>query len=127
MTLRNGVRYLDGGWQRMVDDLQRICVDRGVEIRNGQKVAAVCAECEALLDRVRPDWRRAADHVTFRPRLVAATDRPASRRGGVAGRPLVAVPGTPDLFLAGDWVGPEGALVDASVSSGRAAGAAAGR
>lgn len=241
MTLRNGVRYLDGGWQRMVDDLQRICVDRGVEIRNGQKVDAVRAdgsayvvmvgggelrarrvivagspdlsarvlgelapisrewsaaarpasvaaldvgfpdgwgdrrpfvlgldtptylsvhapvadlapkghtlvhvmrylpsdespdgerdraECEALLDRVRPDWRRAADHVTFRPRLVAATDQPAARRGGVAGRPPVAVPGTPDLFVAGDWVGPEGALVDASVSSGRAAGAAAGR
>lgn len=241
MSLRNGVRYLDTGWQRMVDDLERVCVDRGVEIRKGRKVDAVRAgdaahvvvaageelrarrvvvagspdlsaqllgalapisrewraaarpasvaaldvgfpdgwgdrrpfvlgvdtptylsvhapvadlapkghtlvhvmrylpsdespdsgrdraECEALLDRVRPDWRRAADHVEFRPRLVAATDQPAARRGGVAGRPPVAVPGTTDLFVAGDWVGSEGVLVDASVSSGRAAGAAASR
>ena len=83
------------------------------------------AECEALLDRVRPDWTRAADHVSFRPRLVAATDQPVAERGGLAGRPPVVVPGTTGVFVAGDWVGPEGVLVDASVSSGRAAGVAA--
>ncbi|MEZ5245325.1 MAG: FAD-dependent oxidoreductase [Acidimicrobiales bacterium] len=241
MSLRNGVRYVDGGWQRMVDDLERVCVERGVEIRGGVKVDAVRgdgsryalaagdeelsarrvivagppslsarllgavapitrewgatarpasvaaldvgfpdgwedrrpfalgidtptylsvhapvadlapsghtlvhvmrylpsdetpdsgrdrAECEALLERVRPGWKRAADHVTFRPRLVAATDQPAAARGGLAGRPPVAVPGTTGLFVAGDWVGPEGVLADASVSSGRAAGEAAGR
>jgi hypothetical protein len=31
------------------------------------------------------------------------------------------VPGAPGLFLAGDWVGGEGQLADASLASGRAA------
>jgi hypothetical protein len=31
------------------------------------------------------------------------------------------VPGIPDLYLAGDWVGPEGFLVDASMASAQRA------
>ena len=241
MTARSGVRYVDGGWQTMVADLEKVAVDRGVEIRAGVKVDSIApdgaeyavaasgtalrarrvvvagspelaarllapvapvapswadaarpavvasldvgfpdswgarppfvlgidtptylsvhapvadlapeghtlvhvmrylpgnetpdrdrdrAECEALLDRVRPDWRRMADLVSFRPRLVAATDQPTVDRGGLSGRPEVLVPGTSGLFVAGDWVGRDGVLVDASVASGRAAGAAAGR
>ncbi len=244
MTLRNGVRYVDGGWQRMVDDLATVARDRGVEIRTGEKVtgveqdrdgrgagghvvrtstggvrarrvvvtgsATLVAEvlgarapvvhswaadarpsevasldvgfaggwhgrrpfalgidaptylslhapvadlapmghslvhvmrylpngethdrvhdreaCEALLDRVHPGWRDDADHVSFSPRLVAATDQPRADRGGLGGRPGVAVPGVDGVFVAGDWVGDVGVLVDASVASGRAAGLAA--
>lgn len=243
MSLEGGVRYLDGGWQTMVDDLEKIGRDRGVEIRAGAKVdlvrsvggahgftlaaagqelsarrvviagsaalaAALCgeiapvtktwaaqarpaevasldvgfghawedrhpfalgidtptylsvhapvadlapaghtlvhvmrylphdespdsdrdrADCEALLDRVDPEWRSRADHVSFRPRLVASTDQPAAALGGLGGRPSVEVPGAQGLFVAGDWVGPTGVLVDASVASGRAAGSAASR
>ncbi|MEQ8841205.1 MAG: FAD-dependent oxidoreductase [Acidimicrobiales bacterium] len=83
------------------------------------------AECEALLERVRPGWRHAADHVSFSPHLVAATDQPSAARGGLVARPSVSVPGAPGRFVAGDWVGPTGTLVDASVASGRAAGRAA--
>ncbi len=47
---------------------------------------------------------------------------------GLAARPAVRVPGSPGCFLAGDWVGPVGLLVDAALSSGAAAGReAAGR
>ncbi len=241
MSLDGGVRYLDHGWQTMVDDLTRLACDRDVAIRTGAKVesvtpagdgyrvsaghetvlttsvivagspalaatllgdhAPICrtwadvarpaavasldvgiaadwgehrpfalgidtptylsvhapvadlapeghtlvhvmrylpsteardaerdrAECEALLDRVRPDWRTVADHVAFRPHLVAATDQPSAATGGMAGRPPVMVPGTEGLFVAGDWVGPTGMLVDASVASGRAAGRLAAR
>jgi phytoene dehydrogenase-like protein len=41
---------------------------------------------------------------------------------GLAGRPAVAVPGPPGLYLAGDWVGPSGWLSDAAMASGQHAG-----
>jgi hypothetical protein len=41
---------------------------------------------------------------------------------GLAGRPAVAVPGSPGLYLAGDWVGPSGWLSDAARASGQRAG-----
>jgi hypothetical protein len=43
--------------------------------------------------------------------LVSAQD------GGLAGRPGPQVAGTTDLFVAGDWVGPQGMLADASLAS----------
>jgi phytoene dehydrogenase-like protein len=41
---------------------------------------------------------------------------------GLAGRPAVAVPGSPGVYLAGDWVGPSGWLSDAAMASGEHAG-----
>lgn len=41
---------------------------------------------------------------------------------GLAGRPAVAVADADGLFVAGDWVGPAGWMVDASLASGEAAG-----
>lgn len=104
-TLVHVSRYLDPDEP---DDAER---DRG--------------ECEHLLDRIRPGWRNNAVHVGFSRRLVAAFDQPKAATGGLAGRPEVAVPGLDGVFVAGDWVGPAGVLADASVASGRAAGAAA--
>jgi phytoene dehydrogenase-like protein len=43
-------------------------------------------------------------------------------KDGLAGRPGVAVPGSPGLYLAGDWVGPSGWLSDAAMASGQRAG-----
>lgn len=57
----------------------------------------------------------------FLPRMVVASCLPSPRHG-LAGRPPVALPSTPGLFLAGDWVGPEGWLSDASLASGEQAG-----
>ena len=81
------------------------------------------ARCEAFADRVRPGWREDAVHIGFQRRLVAAFDQPRPETGGMAGRPSAAVPGLPGVCVAGDWVGPVGLLADASVASGRAAGA----
>jgi phytoene dehydrogenase-like protein len=41
---------------------------------------------------------------------------------GLAGRPAIAVPGSPGLYLAGDWVGSSGWLSDAAIGSGQRAG-----
>jgi phytoene dehydrogenase-like protein len=47
--------------------------------------------------------------------------------GGTAGRPGAAVPGIANLYVAGDWVGPDGMLADASLASARRAAHAAVR
>jgi phytoene dehydrogenase-like protein len=41
---------------------------------------------------------------------------------GLLGRPSADAAGLPGVFLAGDWVGPEGMLADAALASGAAAG-----
>jgi phytoene dehydrogenase-like protein len=57
----------------------------------------------------------------FLPRMVVVTSLPAPG-SGLAGRPAAAVPGAPGLFVAGDWVGPDGWLSDCSLASGAKAG-----
>jgi phytoene dehydrogenase-like protein len=44
---------------------------------------------------------------------------PQARLGGFRGRPPVAVDGRPGIFLAGDWVGRAGMLLDAAMASAR--------
>ena len=60
----------------------------------------------------------------FLARMVVTGGIPIAAHGGLAGRPGVRVRGAGGLFLAGDWVGPEGMLADAAVSSGAVAGRA---
>ena len=52
--------------------------------------------------------------------VVTARASRSRRRPG--GRPAVAVPGSPGVYLAGDWVGPSGWLSDAAMASGQHAG-----
>ena len=63
----------------------------------------------------------------FLRRMMVTGGTPRGDRGGLRGRPGVAVAGSPTIFVAGDWVGPDGMLADASLASGRAAGSAAAR
>ncbi len=73
-------------------------------------------ELEALLDEVQPGWRDVLVHRRFFPALTVAN---SLRMPGVE-RPS---PRTPvrGLYIAGDWVGSEGALSDAALASARAA------
>jgi phytoene dehydrogenase-like protein len=73
---------------------------------------------EAVADRVQPGWRRELRYVRYLPNMVAQTAQPIASRGGLGGRPPVALPETAGLFLAGDWVGPQGILSDAATASG---------
>lgn len=78
---------------------------------------------EATADAVQPGWRERATLQRFLPRMVAVSAIPTPASGGLAGRPDV--DRGEGLYLAGDWLGSEGWLVDAAISSGVAAAAAA--
>ncbi len=69
-----------------------------------------------------------ADHIVeerYLHRMTVVAALPTADRGGLPGRPRVTDSGVPGVFLAGDWVGPEGHLLDASVASAESAVSAA--
>jgi phytoene dehydrogenase-like protein len=86
--------------------------------------AAVESELEALVERAQPGWRDQVVERRFVPDLVVANALPLASEQGLAGRPGVVVPERPGFLVAGDWVGAEGQLADASLASARAAAAA---
>lgn len=56
-------------------------------------------------------------------RMTVVSALPSAANGGLAGRPSIHAPGFSDVFIAGDWVGPEGQLADASFASAEAVAA----
>jgi len=60
-------------------------------------------------------------HERYLHRLVVANGHPAAAGGGLAGRPTVDALGLDDVFIAGDWVGRDFQLADASAASAQAA------
>lgn len=78
-------------------------------------------ELEGLLDLVQPGWREAIVYRRFLPDMVVMNGMPLARFGGMRGRPNPRVDDVRGLFVAGDWVGNEGLLVDAALASARAA------
>lgn len=81
------------------------------------------AELEAFADLLQPGWRQRVVHRRFLPHLVVTHGLVAAARGGKAGRPGPTVDGATGLYVAGDWVGPEGMLADASFASAQRAAA----
>jgi phytoene dehydrogenase-like protein len=81
------------------------------------------ADLEAVADAHQPGWRAQATLERFLPRQQALTAIATPATGGMAGRP--AVDRGDGLFIAGDWIGPEGWLVDSALASGAAAARAA--
>ena len=78
---------------------------------------AVERELEGFLDQIQPGWK---SHVTarrFLSGMTVAYGLPCAQENGLLGRPLVTLPERPNVFLASDWVGPEGMLADASAAS----------
>jgi phytoene dehydrogenase-like protein len=78
-------------------------------------------DLEGLLDAAQPGWRDVLVDRQYLPRIEAVGALPTAEGGGFAGRPEPRVPGIAGLYLAGDWVGPEGFLADASAASARSA------
>jgi phytoene dehydrogenase-like protein len=76
-------------------------------------------ELEGLLDLVQPGWRDAVIYRRFLPDMIVMNALPLASLGGTRGRPGPEVPDVKGLFIAGDWVGGEGLLVDASLASAR--------
>lgn len=87
-------------------------------------------EDRALLDRYRrlagvADETVAVDR--FLARMVVSAAMPLAANGGFRGRPDIHATGSARVFMAGDWVGADGLLADASLASGHAAALAAVR
>lgn len=85
-------------------------------IRRGEESAADERELESLLDRLQPGWREHVVHRRFLPSMNVSN---ALVKPGTA-RPSAVTP-IKGLYIAGDWVGDEGWLSDAALTSARAA------
>ncbi len=81
-------------------------------------------ELEGLLDAVQPGWREAVVKRRFLPHITAVGALPTAAMGGLEGRPGVRAAGIANVYLAGDWIGSEGFLLDASMASAREAATA---
>lgn len=86
-----------------------------------QSLEAVERELEELMDDVQPGWRKVIVYRRFLPDMVAMNRIPLVSDGGTESRPGPEVEDVPGLYVAGDWVGSEGLLADASLASARQA------
>jgi phytoene dehydrogenase-like protein len=78
-------------------------------------------EMEALLDLVQPGWREQVVARSYLPRLTVVNALSQAAHGGLDARPGPDVPGLPNLYVVGDWVGKQGSLLDAALASARTA------
>jgi phytoene dehydrogenase-like protein len=78
-------------------------------------------ELEGVLDIMQPDWREIVVERRFLPNMIVSHLLVTAAGGGTAARPGPAVPGMHNVYVAGDWVGPEGMLADASLASAKRA------
>ena len=85
----------------------------------------VLNEMEQFADLVQPGWRELELQRQHLPSMVASNREMLASQGGAPGRPRFDSIGSPNLFVAGDWVGETGALADAVFASARLAGKAA--
>ena len=79
--------------------------------------AATERELESFLDRLQPGWRAEVIVRRYLPSMTVTHAIPTVAGGGLRGRVPVAVRDLAGLYLAGDWVGDEGTLANASVAS----------
>jgi len=79
------------------------------------------AELEAMIDALQPGWRDHVVHARMLPTMVASHAAADAASGGLRGRPRSEQLGVRGLYIAGDWVGPHGMLLDAGLASARAA------
>jgi len=78
-SLKAGVKYLDGGWQTIVDQLREMAVRLGAEIRTGTSIREVEHEYGRVIGV------RCADGETIRADAVVSTAPPAASFGMVKG------------------------------------------
>jgi phytoene dehydrogenase-like protein len=79
--------------------------------------AATERELEDFVDRLQPSWRSEVIVRRYLPSMTVTNAIPSVATGGLRGRVSVEVRELPGLYLAGDWVGGQGTLANASVAS----------
>jgi phytoene dehydrogenase-like protein len=87
----------------------------------GDNPAEVEAELEEVLDLIQPGWRDVLVERQFLPKMIVSHALATAAEDGLSGRPKPDVAGVEGLYVAGDWVGAEGWLADASVASAKQA------
>lgn len=79
-------------------------------------------ELENLLDMIQPGWRNLVVRQRFMPNMIASNTVLYHTEGRILEkRPDVNVPGADNLYIIGDWVGPDGMLADTSFASAKIA------
>jgi phytoene dehydrogenase-like protein len=78
-------------------------------------------ELEQMLDLIQPGWREALADRRYLPSMTVSHALTTAAQGGFCGRPGPAAPEIDGLYVAGDWVGAEGMLADASLASAKSA------
>jgi hypothetical protein len=91
----------------------------GSSIKSDSK--ADLEELEKLMDLIKPGWKKVVVKERFLPNMIVSNALISASQGGIYGRPDVKVPGTENLYIVGDWIGPEGLLADARLSSAKRA------
>lgn len=70
-----------------------------------------------LLDQLEPGWREELLFERFLPNMHASFGAASVKRGGLNGVEADHLPGLPDVYVAGDWVGHGHLIADAAVAS----------
>ena len=78
-------------------------------------------DLERFLDTIQPGWREYVVERHYLPRISGASALPLAASNGLHGRAPAHFDAAPNLSFCGDWVGPRGWLVDASLNSARLA------
>jgi phytoene dehydrogenase-like protein len=78
-------------------------------------------ELENLMDTLQPRWRKFVIKERFLPNMIVYNALVTAEQGGIYGRPDVKIPDVENIYIVGDWIGPQGLLVDASLSSAKRA------
>jgi phytoene dehydrogenase-like protein len=81
----------------------------------------ISQELMSMVDVVQPGWRSGVIHQRFLPDLIVSHALPLAEKGGLSGRASINVSDIPGIYIVGDWVGNEGMLSDAAMSSAKAA------
>lgn len=72
-----------------------------------------------LLHLLQPDWDKEVVALRFLSKVLVAHDSRTIHHDGAGSAPSPVVPEVHGLFVAGDWVGPEGRLADAAMASAK--------
>ncbi|WP_449538691.1 phytoene desaturase family protein [Ferdinandcohnia sp. Marseille-Q9671] len=75
----------------------------------------------SFLGGIQPGWEEFVLYKRYLPTMIVSHNTVLAETNGFHGRPKPQVDQIPGLYVAGDWVGHEGMLVDAAFSSGRQA------
>ncbi|MGQ0791356.1 MAG: phytoene desaturase family protein [Nitrosopumilaceae archaeon] len=88
---------------------------------NQQNPKEIESELEQLLEIMQPNWKKYLVKKRFLPNMTVANAVLTASQNGFDGRPSPKVDGVSNLYVAGDWVGQEGWLSDASIASAKQA------